>query len=101
MKTATVRDLRNNFAKVSRWLDAGEQVEITKRGHSYAKLELTAPPPAKKKQQKQVSQMTLKERRAFFRQHFGPDREKWMKKVFGNKVLPGNGVLRMREGSKW
>lgn len=32
MKTATVRDLRNDFAKISRWLEDGEAVELRKRG---------------------------------------------------------------------
>ncbi|MGO8701503.1 MAG: type II toxin-antitoxin system Phd/YefM family antitoxin [Limisphaerales bacterium] len=36
MKTATVRDLRNNFARLSRWLDAGETVQIFKRGKRFA-----------------------------------------------------------------
>ncbi|MGB8356944.1 MAG: type II toxin-antitoxin system prevent-host-death family antitoxin [Chthoniobacteraceae bacterium] len=31
MKTATVREIRNEFAKVLRWVEDGEQVEITKR----------------------------------------------------------------------
>ncbi len=32
MKTATVRDLRNNFARLSKWLEKGETIEIVKRG---------------------------------------------------------------------
>ena len=97
MKTATVRDLRNHFAKLSRWLDAGEKVEITKRGVPYAELGLKAPPPTNRKH---VSQMSPKERRAFFRKRFAEHR-KWMKDTYGDKVLPGNGVLLMREGSEW
>jgi antitoxin (DNA-binding transcriptional repressor) of toxin-antitoxin stability system len=97
MKTTSVRELRNNFAKVSRWLEAGENVEITKRGAPYAKIELTAPVPTKKKP---VSEMTLKERRAFFRKRFG-EHFQWLKETYGGKTLPGNGVLLMREGSKW
>ena len=38
MKTATVADLRNKFATVSRWLHNGEQVAITKRGIPFATL---------------------------------------------------------------
>lgn len=38
MKTATVADLRNNFARISRWIEAGEEVEITKRGRKFARL---------------------------------------------------------------
>lgn len=49
MKTATVADLRNNFAVVSKWIHAGESVVITKRGRPFASLspavERVAPPP--------------------------------------------------------
>ncbi len=38
MKTATVRDLRNNFARVSGWIEHGEAVEITKGGKAFARL---------------------------------------------------------------
>ncbi len=45
MKTATVADLRNNFALVSQWIENGEKVEITKRGKIFATL---APPAGRK-----------------------------------------------------
>lgn len=38
MKTATVRDLRNNFAKLEAWLSNGEQICIEKRGEPVAML---------------------------------------------------------------
>ena len=38
MKTATVADLRNNFATVSKWIHAGEEVLITKGGRDFATL---------------------------------------------------------------
>ena len=38
MKTATVRELRNDFARLSAWLEDGEQVEITKGGKPFAHL---------------------------------------------------------------
>lgn len=38
MKTATVADLRNNFAAVSKWIHDGEPVTITKRGIPFATL---------------------------------------------------------------
>jgi len=38
MKTATVRDLRNNFARLAKWIEHGEQITITKHGQSFAKL---------------------------------------------------------------
>lgn len=37
-KTATVADLRNNFRRVSAWLENGETVEILKRGRRFARL---------------------------------------------------------------
>ncbi|MDD5262363.1 MAG: hypothetical protein PHD76_11010 [Methylacidiphilales bacterium] len=47
MKTASVADLRNNFAAVSRWIEEGEPVEIKKRGRFFATLS-----PARKKKAK-------------------------------------------------
>lgn len=38
MRTASVRDLRNSFARISRWLEAGETVEVTKRGRAFARI---------------------------------------------------------------
>jgi len=38
MKTATVRDLRNNFAMLEAWLAEGEEVCIEKRGKPIALL---------------------------------------------------------------
>ena len=38
MKTATVRDLRNQFARLSAWITEGETIEITKGGKVFARL---------------------------------------------------------------
>lgn len=38
MKKATVADLRNNFRRVSSWIQNGEPVEISKRGKPFARL---------------------------------------------------------------
>jgi len=38
MKTATVRELRNDFARVSKWLQKGESVQIIKRGKPFARV---------------------------------------------------------------
>lgn len=38
MKTATIRDLRNDFARLSKWLEQGETIEIIKRGKAVADL---------------------------------------------------------------
>lgn len=42
MKTATVADLRNNFARVSEWIEDGETVTITRRGQTFATLKPAA-----------------------------------------------------------
>jgi antitoxin (DNA-binding transcriptional repressor) of toxin-antitoxin stability system len=48
MKTATVRDLRNNFPRVASWIEQGESVDITKGGKLFARLTPARPPrPAK------------------------------------------------------
>jgi len=38
MKTTTVRELRNNYAKVLKWVSEGEEVEVTRRGKAVAKV---------------------------------------------------------------
>jgi prevent-host-death family protein len=44
MKTATVRELRNHYTSLLRWVAAGEEVQITQRGVTVARL-LPAEPP--------------------------------------------------------
>ena len=43
MKTATVRQLRNEFGKISAWLERGETVEVLKRGKAFARIEPARP----------------------------------------------------------
>ena len=38
MKTASIRDLRNEFARLSKWLEKGETIQIIKRGQPYARV---------------------------------------------------------------
>ncbi|WP_367875189.1 type II toxin-antitoxin system Phd/YefM family antitoxin [Luteolibacter sp. Populi] len=38
MKRATLRDLRNDFAKLETWLGEGEEIQIEKRGKPIAML---------------------------------------------------------------
>ena len=38
MKTATVRDLRNEFGRISKWLEKGESVQVLKRGKPFARV---------------------------------------------------------------
>ena len=54
MKTATVADLRNKFAVLSKWIHDGEAVTITKRGLVFA----TLAPARRKKAAPPVDRMT-------------------------------------------
>lgn len=38
MKTATVREIRNDFATISKWLESGEVVQVLKRGKPFARI---------------------------------------------------------------
>jgi prevent-host-death family protein len=38
MKTASVRDLRNHYTGLLRWIAAGEEIVITRRGKPLARL---------------------------------------------------------------
>lgn len=38
MKTATVRDLRNRYTTLLAWIGAGEEIVITQRGKTVARL---------------------------------------------------------------
>jgi antitoxin (DNA-binding transcriptional repressor) of toxin-antitoxin stability system len=38
MKAASVRDLRNQFSRMSKWLEAGEVVQVYKRGTPFARV---------------------------------------------------------------
>jgi prevent-host-death family protein len=38
MKSATVRDLRNHYTSLLRWVSAGEEIVITQRGKPVARL---------------------------------------------------------------
>jgi antitoxin (DNA-binding transcriptional repressor) of toxin-antitoxin stability system len=87
MKSATVRDLRNNFARVSRWLQAGEKVEITKRG---VPMCVVSPLPGNKNGKHAArKKFNLEEHRA------------WKKRVFGNRKFKDSIVLVMREEKDW
>lgn len=44
MKTATVRELRNDFGRLAKWLEAGETIQILKRGKPFARV-LPEPKP--------------------------------------------------------
>jgi antitoxin (DNA-binding transcriptional repressor) of toxin-antitoxin stability system len=38
LKTATVRELRNRYTQLLAWIDAGEEIRITRRGVVIARL---------------------------------------------------------------
>ena len=81
MKTANVRQLRHAFGDVMDWIADGQQVEIVKKGKVIA---LLSPPPRQK--QKKVKL---------------PDFEARRKRIFGDRVLPGNAVAEERESYEW
>ena len=82
MKTANVRQLRHAFGSVLDWVADGQQVEIVKKGKVVA---LLSPPP------KPVATKKLKL----------PDFEARRKRIFGDRVLPGNIVAEERESYEW
>lgn len=48
MKTASIRDLRNAFPQVARWIEDGESVEITRSGKPFARLAPVPPAVSKR-----------------------------------------------------
>ena len=62
MKTTTVRELRNNYSKVLKWVSKGEEVEVTRRGKIVARV---IPPPSVKATQVDWSQSAALSRRAW------------------------------------
>lgn len=82
MKTATVRELRNNFARLSRWVQSGEEVKITKRGRAFAKL------------------VGIEDARPKVR-FDAKARLKKLREIYGGKVFKDNIVLTMREEKDW
>jgi antitoxin (DNA-binding transcriptional repressor) of toxin-antitoxin stability system len=73
MKTATVRDLRNNFPRVSEWIEGGEQVELTKRGKVIARIV-----PVRSKAKVVVT---------------WPDFASRLKRIYRKRVLPDSGGM--------
>jgi antitoxin (DNA-binding transcriptional repressor) of toxin-antitoxin stability system len=74
--------LRHAFGEVMDWVTGGEQVEIIKKGKLIA---LLSPPPAHSKSKK----IKL------------PDFEARQKRIFGDRILPGNAVAEERESYEW
>jgi antitoxin (DNA-binding transcriptional repressor) of toxin-antitoxin stability system len=68
MKSASVRDLRQDFARVLAWLQAGEEVAITLRRQAVATL---IPCPHRRRAKRPM-----------------PDLAARLRKVFGQRVIP-------------
>jgi antitoxin (DNA-binding transcriptional repressor) of toxin-antitoxin stability system len=81
MKKANVRQLRHAFGDVMEWILEGQQVEIVKKGKVIA---LLTPPPAATR--KKIKLPYFEARR---------------KRIFGDRVLPGNAVAEERESYEW
>ena len=62
MRTTTVRELRNNYSKVLKWVAKGEEVDVTRRGKIVAKV---VPPSSAKATQVDWSQSAALSRRAW------------------------------------
>lgn len=76
MKTATIRDLRYDFAKLEGWLSAGEEIQITKHNKPVATL-LKAKPVKKGHQPL-------------------PDFKARRKRIWGDRVFSAQEVEEMR-----
>jgi len=81
MKTANVRQLRHAFGDVMQWVADGQQVNIVKKGKVIA---LLSPPPRAKAKKVKL-----------------PDFEARRKRIFGNRVMPGNIIAEERESYEW
>ena len=79
MKTATVRDLRNNFSKIEIWLGEGEEIRIEKRGEPIALLK------------------ALPKRRGAAVGKKKPDFAARLKAIWGDRVFSEKEVREMRE----
>ena len=77
MKTASVRDLRNNFAMLESWLSDGEQICIEKRGEPVAIL----------------TAISLKTRRIRKKTDFAAR----LKAIWGDRVFSEKEVASMRD----
>lgn len=78
MKTASVRDIRQNFPAIMRWIEEGENVAITMRRKIVARLVPERPP--------------------ITRNAPAPDFDSISKRIFGAKKFRGNLADMEREG---
>ena len=80
MKTATVRQLRTEFPKVLAWVNAGEEVAITRRRKVVANLVPAGEPPKRKP--------------------VLPDFRARLKRIYGDKVLPAMATQALLDDSR-
>lgn len=80
MKSASVRDLRQDFPRVLAWIEAGEEVAITMRRQAVARL---VPLPRKKPPQRRL-----------------PDLADRLKRVFGSKIIADKTMKTLVEQNK-
>jgi antitoxin (DNA-binding transcriptional repressor) of toxin-antitoxin stability system len=80
MKTASVRDLRQDFPRILAWIEAGEEVVITMRRQAIARL---VPLPRKKQAKRRM-----------------PDLAGRLKRVFGTKIIPDKTMKTIMELNK-
>ncbi len=70
MKTASVRDLRQDFPKILVWIEAGEEVAITMRRQAIARL---IPWRQRKRAKRPMPDLTARLKRVFGRKRI-PDK---------------------------
>ena len=81
MKTASVREIRQNFPRVMAWIKDGEQVTITMRRKVVARL--------------------VPEHPATRRKPAVPDFDAISREIFGGRTFAHSPVEREREGYRW
>lgn len=81
MKTATIRQIRNDFPRVLAWVQAGEEVTVLNRTRPVARL---CPPRAQ-------ALIAFK----------APDFTARARRIFGNSKPMSNIILEEREQSEW
>jgi antitoxin (DNA-binding transcriptional repressor) of toxin-antitoxin stability system len=81
MKTASVRDLRQNFPRVMAWIEDGEQVAVTMRRKVIARLV-----PEPKVPQNEPST---------------PDFAAISREIFGKRTFPNDAMESEREGYRF
>ena len=80
MKTASIREVRHDFNRILEWVAGGEEVAITKRRVTVARL---LPAHRKKRAAVKMPDVTLR-----------------LQKVFGRKVIPGKMMKTILEENK-